>query len=200
MTPDKPGPAAPLLLSLGSGGLRFPGWVHVDYDPQWQPDLRADLRALLPFADASVGAIHSEDFLGQLDVAQASRFFSECHRVLQPGGLLRLLTPDLRQLAELYLQGDPHLAELWHQEVGLPLVTDSYGELFNTAMRFSGQQCLYDEPLIRALAEPVGLKVERCSYRQGRDAKVAALDVRRPDNAISMYLECWRADHGKADL
>src|SRR5690606_39454497 len=28
-------------IALGSGGVRFPGWTHVDFDPAWEPEVVA---------------------------------------------------------------------------------------------------------------------------------------------------------------
>jgi predicted SAM-dependent methyltransferase len=77
-----------MKISLGAGGVRFPGWLHVDADPQWQPDVVADLSQPLPFADDYADFLQSEDFIGQLSFAQAREHLRDCHRVLKRGGVL----------------------------------------------------------------------------------------------------------------
>ncbi|HRQ57826.1 MAG TPA: methyltransferase domain-containing protein [Azoarcus taiwanensis] len=181
-----------LMVSLGAGLLRFPGWVHVDADPACQPDLVADLSQRLPFDDGTVDFLHSEDFIGQLDFAQAGYFARECFRVLKPGGALRLLTPDLHKLVSMYQARDPRLIELWTREVGIPLVTGTHGELVHTALTFANQSSFFDEETLRALLEPAGFLVNRVDYRCSAFEPLRTLDIRTPGNAISLYLECCK--------
>jgi len=181
-----------MKISLGSGGVRFDGWIHVDADPQWQPDVCMDLRDPLPFDDASADFMQSEDFLGQLTLDEAEAFFRECHRVLKPGGVLRLLTPDLHLLLGYYMDGDLRLRDLWEGEVGIPLKLRTLGEVVNLAMTFSGHKFFYDEQTLRALMEPLGFALARVSYNESEYPALRGLDLRNPDNAISMYFDCRR--------
>jgi predicted SAM-dependent methyltransferase len=179
-----------MKISLGSGGVRFPGWLHVDADPQWNPDVLADLSAPLPFADGYADFLQSEDFIGQLSFEQADAFGRGCQRVLKPGGVMRLLTPDLRLLARLYLAGDLRLRELWEREVAIPLHTRTLGELVHKALTFADQKSFYDEETLRALLEPAGFEVHRVAYNQSAYPELRGLDQRSPENAISLYLDC----------
>ena len=182
-----------MKISLGCGGVRFEGWTHIDGDPQWMPDICMDLRERLPFEDGSADYMHSEDFLGQLSLEEAGRFFAECHRVLKPGGVLRLLTPDLALLARMYVEQDMRLRELWETGVGIPLRTRTLGEVVNLAITFANQKFFYDEPTLRVLLEPLGFSLQRVAYNESVHPPLRGLDLRRPDNAISMYLEATRA-------
>lgn len=181
-----------MKISLGSGGVRFDGWTHIDGDRQWQPDVCMDLREPLPFADASADFMQSEDFLGQLGLDEAEAFFRECQRVLKPGGVMRLLTPDLRLLLTMYVDGNLRLRDLWEREVGIPLKTRTLGEVVNHAITFAGQKFFYDEETLRSLMEPVGFTVARVSYQHSAYPPLRGLDQRSPDNAISMYFDCVR--------
>jgi len=128
-----------LKINLGSGYWKFAGWVNVDIDHDSEPDVVANLAAALPFADGVARLLHTEDFIDQLELAQAAAFLRECHRILAPGGVLRVLTPDLQKLTHLYLHEPDHLAELWKNFVRVPLSLDTPGEIFNIGMRFAGQ-------------------------------------------------------------
>ena len=185
-----------MKISLGAGGVRLPGWVHVDYDAACGPDIRADLAAPLPFAGACADFLQSEDFIGQLSFAHARGFLSECYRVLRPGGALRLLTPDLDLLARLYLARDPRLKELWVREVGIPLETGTLGEVVHKALTFADQRSFYDEETLRALLEPIGFEVVRVGFGDSAFAALRGIDLRTPDNAISLYLDCVRPADG----
>jgi len=180
-------------ISLGSGGVRFPGWIHVDLDPQWETDVVADLRKPLPFSDGEAAFLQSEDFIGQLTLDEAEAFFRECHRVLKPGGVLRLLTPDLHLLLSMYVSRDPRLLHLWETHVGIPLKTRTFGELVNLAMRFANHQFFFDEETLRRVMEPIGFRVTRVSYNESAWPELRGLDQRTPETAISMYLDCEKA-------
>ncbi len=181
-----------MKLSLGAGGVRLPGWVHVDFDPGCRPDLRVDLSSRLPFVDGCADFLHSEDFIGQLSFLRARVFLQECYRLLKPGGVLRLLTPDLEQLISAYVKRDSALKQLWDREVGIPLETGTLGELVHAALTFADQKSFYDEETLRRLLEPIGFEVERVRYNESRYPELCGLDYRTPQNAISLYLDCLR--------
>lgn len=183
-----------MKLSLGSGAVRLSGWTHVDSDERCQPDVCADLSGPLPFPDACASHLHSEDFIGQLTFSEAASFVQECFRILKPGGVLRLLTPDLDQLVRMYLARDARLKQLWEREVGIPLQVGTLGELVHTALTFADQQSFYDEETLRVLLESAGFEVERVSFNQSRFPDLQGLDVRSPDTAISLYLDCVRPE------
>lgn len=93
----------PRLLNCGCGGRHHPDWRNLDLVSR-DPDVLAhDLRRSIPFADASFDGVYSSHFLEHLPRRLAPRFLAECRRVLVPGGVLRLVVPDLEQLARQYL-------------------------------------------------------------------------------------------------
>lgn len=63
-----------------------------------------DLSKPLPFSDNSVSAIYASHVLEHLYRNQAIALLSECERVLKPGGVLRLVVPDLHALTVEYLE------------------------------------------------------------------------------------------------
>lgn len=83
----------PLLLNLGSAGLRRQGWLSVDLAGD-AVDLAWDLTRPLPFADGSVDAIFHEHFITVLTPAQGFALTRQCHRILRPGGVLRVVVAD----------------------------------------------------------------------------------------------------------
>lgn len=86
-------PDAPLKLHIGCGNRIREGWLNIDLSHE--ADLRVDLREPLPLADGCAELIHAEHFFEHLEhPRETSRFLSECHRVLQPGGTLSLGVPD----------------------------------------------------------------------------------------------------------
>jgi len=81
----------PLKLNLGCGTHILPGWINIDSAALPGVNLVHDLNVLpLPYADASVDEIFAENIFEHLDYIPLLR---ECHRLLIPGGRLRLEVP-----------------------------------------------------------------------------------------------------------
>ena len=61
----------------------------------------------IPLPDGSLEVVYSSHVLEHLDSSETERFLAEIHRVLRPGGIIRLALPDLRRRAEKYIaEGD----------------------------------------------------------------------------------------------
>lgn len=114
-TNDLSGPRrATRLLNLGCGHTLHPSWVNADLHPTGPGVLAVDLRGRLPFPDASFDVVYHSHTLEHLPRDVARRALEEQRRVLRPGGILRVVVPDLEQLARNYLRalegatsGDP---------------------------------------------------------------------------------------------
>jgi ubiquinone/menaquinone biosynthesis C-methylase UbiE len=62
-----------------------------------------DLTKPLPFQANSISAVYASHVLEHLYLVDAQRLLSECKRVLKPGGVIRLVVPDLHAMAVNYL-------------------------------------------------------------------------------------------------
>ena len=89
------GTEGPMRLHVGSGPARLEGWLNVDRQDLPEVDLVADVTAGLPVGDGEAEAVFAEHFLEHLPLDDAVAFLREAHRVLAPGGWLRLTTPNL---------------------------------------------------------------------------------------------------------
>jgi predicted SAM-dependent methyltransferase len=84
-----------LKLNLGCGADRREGWTGVDLFRGPAVDVVHDLDVgPWPFADAAAHSILARHVFEH--VADPVLFMAECHRVLEPGGLLWLVTPHWR--------------------------------------------------------------------------------------------------------
>jgi predicted SAM-dependent methyltransferase len=176
-----------LKLHVACGDRILPGWLNVDASPS--ADVRLDLRKSLPFSDGSAALVFTEHFLDHLQFPQrVERVLGEFHRVLAPGGRLRLVVHDAERLARAYLDRD---AEFFRLAMGgQPPFIEGVNQIF----RFSGfHQFIYDFEMMDALLRRVGFRdVIRSSYRASQvDALNVDSDV--PDRAIqSLYVEAVR--------
>ncbi len=92
------------LLNLGCGYTFHPDWVNVDYSPTGPGVISHDLQTPLPFPDNHFDLVYHSHVLEHLPKTKALQFLQECYRVLRPGGVIRVVVPDLEQIAQLYLQ------------------------------------------------------------------------------------------------
>ncbi|MBE9547945.1 MAG: methyltransferase domain-containing protein [Proteobacteria bacterium] len=185
----------PVKVHLGSGPHLMPGWINVDYEADFKPEVVADLTQRFPFDDASVDYIHSEGVLCQFDLPAGEHFLNECFRILKPGGYMRLLTPDLRRLLSAYLddaeRGENQLAALWQREVEIPLKLKTSAEVINIGIR-NLHKFMYDSPTLMKLLDESGFQSQEVGYQQSSVAALSGLDVRTPENATYMYFECGK--------
>ena len=181
---------ASVKINLGSGHWKFEGWVNVDLDAESLPDVLADLSADLPFEDGCAEFMHTEDFIDQLELEGAEAFLKECHRILKPGGVIRILTPDVEKLCRMYINEPDALKTLWRDHVGVPLKFGTGAEIVNVGMRFAGHTFLYDAETFKALASSCGFDVRQVGFNESEYEALRGLDLRSPETAISLYFDC----------
>ncbi len=92
------------FLNLGCGSRYLPSWTNLDVRPRGPEVLAHDLRMALPFDQSAFAVVYSSHVLEHLGRTEAERLVRECVRVLEPGGVLRVVVPDLERLARLYLR------------------------------------------------------------------------------------------------
>src|SRR5882757_1590198 len=108
----------PVLCNLGCGSRLHPDWINIDVNGDGSSVHPWDLHCGLPFPDAVCDAIYSSHLIEHFDRPGAARFLDECRRCLRNGGVLRLVAPDLEDIARNYLgcleaarRGEPEAAQ-----------------------------------------------------------------------------------------
>lgn len=96
--------AKPRLLNFGCGASLHREWINLDMQPGAPGVVSHDLRRPLPFATSSFDAAYGSHVLEHLAPEAGARLIAECHRVLRPRGIVRLVVPDLEAIARLYLE------------------------------------------------------------------------------------------------
>ncbi|MBV1851183.1 class I SAM-dependent methyltransferase [Catellatospora tritici] len=158
-----------------------------------------DIQEPLPFADGCVDWVYAEHLIEHVSMTAAIGWLAEVHRILAPGGLLRLTTPDLRKYAEGYLRGDgffaKHRGRMSKALGGVAPPMPARGAfMFNQLFYLYGHRWIYDldeltHALTRAGFDPAAIRV--CGFRAGARPDVAQLDqMIRNDETI--YVEADR--------
>jgi predicted SAM-dependent methyltransferase len=96
-----------LSINLGSGGKGKPGWVNTDLQAyRYDNGLPVDIRKPLPFASGSARRILAEHVIEHIDFHyEVPSVFAECYRVLEKGGVFRVIVPDLALYCHAYVNG-----------------------------------------------------------------------------------------------
>jgi predicted SAM-dependent methyltransferase len=107
-----------IMLNVGSCDLPLPKpWINIDNStsPHIKCDLVMDGRKLDDnFSENSVDEIYAGHFCEHLYPQEAEDFVEMCYKLLKPGGVLGIVTPDFKYIAQGYLEGntDFRIAEL----------------------------------------------------------------------------------------
>lgn len=131
----------------------------------------------IPFADASVDYVYSSHVVEHFFREDAERLMSEIHRVLKPGGRVRICVPDLEHAISLYRAGQ--------KEAALGYFFEPAGAGYYRQHRY-----MYDFELMRGMLERAGFAdVVRRAYREGAVPDLDILD-NRPEETL--YVEAMK--------
>jgi predicted SAM-dependent methyltransferase len=108
-------------LQIGSGLNMLAGWLNTDYSPRSREQVYLDATVTFPFSDHTFGYIFSEHVIEHLGFRGAMKMLTECHRVLKPGGKIRISTPNLLNIASLMKTPGDTI-----QEKYIRIVSDKY--------------------------------------------------------------------------
>jgi predicted SAM-dependent methyltransferase len=91
-------------LNLGCGNRFHPDWTNVNFTSSSEGVIAHNLTKGIPFANESFDLVYHSHLLEHFTTIAAESFLKECYRVLRPQGILRVVVPDLEQIAITYLE------------------------------------------------------------------------------------------------
>lgn len=176
-----------LKLNLGCGPNAKPGWVNLDLFNS-RADFQYDLRRPFPLPDACCSLIYSEHLFEHFEYQEGLALLRESCRLLAPGGVLRVVVPDMPAIFKAYLDRDEAYFGLM-QDMRLINGMDNkdaclidYVNL--AAYQYGEHKMLYDADKLVCMAKLAGFsRAERSTYRESFDSP---LPVRRH---YSLYVE-----------
>jgi predicted SAM-dependent methyltransferase len=92
------------MLNIGCGSTFHFDWENIDISPYNEHVREVDAINGLPYSDSSFDVVYSSHVLEHLAPHAVPSFLAEIRRVLSPGGLLRVVVPDLELMARCYLK------------------------------------------------------------------------------------------------
>lgn len=197
--------AEPIRLNLGCGLCAPSGWINVDgswnarlakypairrllsrlslvpsgkEEIPWSSSIFVhNIRKPLPFPDGSASVIYASHLLEHLYLEDGRSLMTECFRVLQHGGVLRVVVPDLRAIVDEYLGNGTSKskamdgkslrpAELFNQRLLMrwptPASSNLLYRIYNAWQDFHSHKWMYDEDSLVTLFIRTGFaEVER---------------------------------------
>jgi predicted SAM-dependent methyltransferase len=173
-------------LHIGCGTNIMKGWVNIDSDKALIPDMTLDVTEGLPFKDNSVSFIFSEDFIEHVTLERAEKFLETCYRILKPGGVMRIVTPDLQTIVRTYVDRQEEALDWFRKTFGCR----THGEMLNTAMTMGGHSFMFDKETLMLILEKSGFSVKEQSFQKSDIKELINLDLR--GEGVHLYFDCYK--------
>lgn len=173
-----------MKLNLGCGPQVVEGWINVDYalgarlattpvlgaaaralglfKMRWDPRIHIhDLTKTLPWADGTIDVCYTSHTVEHMSRDEGRHLVSEAYRVLRPGGVLRVVVPDLRDVVDRYAAGRLP-AENFVEELGVLYGAGKGGlrRALAPVVEFP-HKCMYDTDAMCRLLASRGFVAER---------------------------------------
>jgi len=168
-------------LHIGCGGNILDDWLNADFFPHSDRILRLDATRTFPFAKETFDLIFSEHMIEHVSYSNGLAMLSECHRVLKINGKIRISTPNLQFLIDLYSDNKSELQKQyikWATDSFIKNVS-SYDDTFviNNFVRDWGHLFIYDEKTLRSSLEKAGFtNIHRCEINESLDESLRNLE------------------------
>jgi predicted SAM-dependent methyltransferase len=179
-------------LHIGAGANHLSGWLNTELCPRGD-QIYLDATRRFPFADGVFAFIYSEHMIEHIPFAAGEFMLRECRRVLRPGGVIRIVTPNMEFLKAI-LQPSLSPAQLDYlryfkaaNQLGGP--DESAVHVVNHFVRAWGHQFIYDLPTLTRLVAAAGFEdVESQPLQQSKYPELAGLAKtdRMPDGFVEM--------------
>jgi predicted SAM-dependent methyltransferase len=184
-------PGAKKYLNIAPGPESHPAFFNLDAFNYLGLDGVSDCRTRLPFRDGVFQGIFTEHFIEHLDyIDEFGLFLAECHRVLAPGGTVRLVTPDAEKYFRSYVSaGLEPMREVRNAPEGFYNTrAEIINELFHQGVE---HKFIFDSETLAMRCRAAGFsRVEICGFRQGQHSTLLIdREVRR---AESLYVEATK--------
>ena len=159
----------------------------------WPKNIKIiDVKKGLPFKDNSVDAIFSSHMIEHLYHEDAKFVVEECYRCLREGGVIRLIVPDLYQIAKKYVDITTYKPNETHSHKFLQelLVLDKHHKgikkIIHKFFGYDKHLCMYDEWSLKNLLENQGFcKIKRMKYGQSRIPDIKSVESKgRHEKAV----------------
>ena len=185
--------ARPFRLEIGGIEPR-PGWVVTNVNAVTRQYLDATRR--WPIEDGALSHVYSDNVIEHLPLEAGRTLMAEAHRCLQPGGVIRFVTPDLRAHVDRYLAGVAPRGDAEarvYQEMGLTVDHPLDWVRIPIASFGHHEGYVYDYETLAAELERAGFtSVTRAELGRSDHPDLDGLDNRVDEGGAQMAVEAVR--------
>ncbi|MEI6213336.1 MAG: methyltransferase domain-containing protein [Desulfuromonadales bacterium] len=189
------------FINIGSGPNVATGCINIDFFSTHGIDYGTDLRRPLKIADSSVDGVFSEHTIEHLTYADADRLLRECFRIMKPGGVIRIIVPDISLFIKHFSDHDELWFKQWEQLIfinsddkkrskrrlasplqAISFVTQEYGHVSS-----------WDFPTVTYYLEKNGFScVTKVSFMQGQCSQILFDQNNEERKFVSLYVEAQK--------
>jgi predicted SAM-dependent methyltransferase len=175
------------FFNFGCGQVPLKGFINVDFYSFFgnsNLDYQTDFRHPLNVAEEVADGIFTEHMVEHLSYEEAQLFFSECHRILKVGGVLRVVCPDVSKFIAAYCDPNTHASFLRSEA---PLVTTPMEALSDITQNWKHRSAWDFETMAHYLKKSGFSSVRHCSFKEGSlETLLVDLEARKVQ---SLYVE-----------
>jgi predicted SAM-dependent methyltransferase len=168
-------------LHIGCGKNVLPGWLNMDALPLIPDVLYLDATRRFSFKDAAFDFIFSEHMIEHISYHHGLNMLAECQRVLKPSGKIRISTPDLNFLVNLY-RDESELHQRYVKWSAQAFINGTVPEdnavlVINHFVRNWGHRFIYDEKTLREAMLNAGFtNLVKCDLQDSEDPVLCNLE------------------------
>jgi SAM-dependent methyltransferase len=155
-----------------------------------------DLVKGIPATDNSLEVVYHSHLLEHLSNSEGIDFIAACYRVLQPGGILRILVPDLELWSKNYINGNQFFFDEYRR-IGLADDKDLYptnGSIFMGMLHNHGHKMGYDFETLTNILQSTGFHhIRRTMVQESDLPDIAVVEPYFALKALeSLCVECYK--------
>lgn len=151
-----------MKLHLCCGANYIEGWHN--------QDMECDITKPLPYPNGSVAFVFCEHGIEHTTHQQAWRFFEECFRVLQPGGVVRIAIPDLVRMSKFMTQEYADAVKKGGHGDG------SFQSALKACVFQHGHQAAWTAHLLSTFLYAVGFKTTLCHVGHSKHPELRGIE------------------------
>jgi predicted SAM-dependent methyltransferase len=179
-------------LHVGCGGNELAGWLNTELCPRGS-QIFLDATRPFPFPSGTFRYIYTEHMIEHISLRDAERMLDECFRVMTPGGVIRIVTPDLEFVTSL-LQPNPSPRVRAYIEYSIEAhrihaARADAVSVFNNFVRAWGHQYIHSPESLGALLAAAGFqRIERAALNTSAHPELTGLAKadRMPSGFVEM--------------
>jgi len=178
------------LVNIGCGPKYIEGMVNVDGNIFRKKDLWLDVTLGMPFASDSVRGIYASHVIEHFRIDAVRKLLAEFHRVLKPGGTLRIIVPSLEYAIGAFTSNDGAKLLDWPEKFS------SIGGRFNNFLLCENQhRLMFDMTFLQELLnEARFMSVMKTAPLSSRCFGHEQLQFESDPSLLDkfLYIEAWK--------